>query len=232
MIFFTPEAAAAQVAELIKQYPDLTSTESSPEAIRLRGTILVNRTFKDFTVDQSYEIEITIPLNSYALPNVKDIGGSICEDYIHRYKDGELCLETETIIRIRFIDGFNLIEWMDEFVEPYYFSYEYYCRYGVFPFGDRPHDLGGIIDTYQDLFSENDLAIVWRLMCFCATGEYRGHLPCPCGSSKKTRDCHGKGLLPIMSDPRKKEIVINNANTIVKEIIKHESARKNTKTPK
>ena len=229
---FTPDIAAAQVTELTKQYPDLKTTKSSPEVIRLRGNIWINRSFLDFTVDQTYGIEITIPLNTPALPSVKDIGGSISDDYPHRYLSGELCLETETIIRIRFIDGFNLTKWMDEFVEPYYFSYEYYRRYCVFPFGDRPHDLDGLIDSYRDIFQENDPVITWKLMQYCSMGKYRGHLPCPCGSGKRTRDCHGGNLLPIVSDPRKKEIVKNNANTIIEEIIKHESARKNTKKAK
>lgn len=230
MIIFTPEAAATQVAELTKQYPDLTTTESSPAVIRLRGDIWVNRSFLNFTVDQSYKIEITIPLNSSALPNVKDVGGSICDDYPHRYISGELCLETEAIIRIRFIDGFSLIEWMGEFVEPYYFSYEYFCRYGIFPFGDRPHGLDGLINTYQDLFREEDLLIAWKLMRYCVTGRYRGHLPCPCGSGKRTRNCHGEGLLLIMSDSRKRDIIKNDVNRIKEELEKREHARKNTKT--
>lgn len=230
MIIFTQEDAVAQVAALIDNYPGLGVLESNSETIRLQGSIRVYRTAFDYTLDRSYIVEIIIPVNSSTLPSVKDVGGSISDDYPHRYVSGELCLETETIIRLRFIDGFSLVEWMDEYVEPYYFTYEYYCRYGVFPFGDRPHGLDGLINTYQDLFSEDDISIVWRLMSFCVTGKYRGHANCPCGSGKRTRDCHGKGLLPIMTDPRKVEIVKNNTNRIIKELVKHESTGRNTET--
>lgn len=110
--------------------------------------------------------KIVIPIESEKLPYVLDAGNHIDCNYPHRYLNGKLCLETDTSIRVRFVDGFSLEAWLEEFVEPYYFSYEFYQRYGEFPFGERGHDWKGIIQTYSDYFNEPDVVKTIRLMAF------------------------------------------------------------------
>ena len=123
----------------------------------LTGPILVNRSSKGFQVCKEYSVKIVIPLESEELPYVLDAGNHIDSNYPHRYLSGKLCLETDANIKIRFIDGFSLEAWMIEYVEPYYFSYEFFQRYGEFPFGERGHDWEGIIQTYSDYFNEPDV---------------------------------------------------------------------------
>ena len=147
MIVLSKENALLQVSELTKQHPLLSITESNNSFIRLRGEIDVYRTAFNYTLDRSYHVEIVIPINSSELPIVKDLDGIIDSSYPHRYGNGELCLETDSAIRWHFLDGFHLEEWVKEYVEPYFFSYEYYSRFGIFPFGERPHGLEGILDS-------------------------------------------------------------------------------------
>ena len=118
--------------------------------IVLAGSILINRSAKGFQLCKEYSVKIVIPLESEKLPYILDVGNHIDCNYPHRYLNGKLCLETDTSIRVRFVDGFSLEAWLEEFVEPYYFSYEFYQRYGEFPFGERGHDWEGIIQTYSD----------------------------------------------------------------------------------
>ena len=108
--------------------------------IVLAGSILINRSAKGFQLCKEYSVKIVIPIESEKLPYVLDAGNHIDCNYPHRYLNGKLCLETDTSIRVRFVDGFSLEAWLEEFVEPYYFSYEFYQRYGEFPFGERGHD--------------------------------------------------------------------------------------------
>ena len=75
---------------------------------------------KGYWLYKEYQVEIVIPLASDDLPNVKDAGNHIDKSYPHRYANGELCLETDTNIKIRFIDGFDLNAWMFEYVETYF----------------------------------------------------------------------------------------------------------------
>ena len=141
--------------------------------IVLVGPILVNRSSKGFQVCKEYTVKIVIPLESEELPYVLDTGNHIDSNYPHRYLNGKLCLETDANVKIRFIDGFSLEAWMTEYVELYYFSYEFFQRYGEFPFGERGHGWGGIIQAYSELFNEPDYIKTIRLMKYISIGKYR-----------------------------------------------------------
>ncbi len=208
--------ARLQVQKLQKIYPRLKITESTPTKLLLQGPIEIYRSACNFILQKEYLIEITIPIGSNKLPSIKDVDNSIDKSYPHRYLDGRLCLETDTSICIRFIDGMDLIAWMEEFVEPYFFSYEFFTRFGFFPFGDREHDINGILSTYQDFFNEADINTTKKLIYFAVTSNYRGHFPCPCKSGKRLRSCHGKYLFPFMTDERKKAIIKSDLAYIMK----------------
>ena len=233
MIVFTRESVKSQVAELARHYKSLSVIEvdaGADDEVRLSGKMRVFRSALGFTLNRVYEIEVRIPVGSDRLPVVVDLGEVIDVEYPHRYKTGELCLETDAAVRFRFIDGFRLVDWMKEYVEPFFFSYEYYVRFGVLPFGERPHGVEGVLDGYRELFGELDFNVTWRLVRFCGKGKYRGHIDCPCGNGKKIRDCrHGGVLLQLMSDRRKKEIVKIDLKYLDEEVKKYELAKKNYK---
>ena len=186
-MIFSKENALQQVNSLLQIYDKLHIEKESNQEIILTGEILVNRTASSYTLYKTYHIEVHIPFESDKLPYVFDIGNAIDSNYNHQYKDGPLCLETDFAIRIRFVDGLNLVSWMQEFVEPYFFSYEYYQRFGCFPFGERSHGIEGILQSFGDVFQETDNIKVCKILMFIYSDRYRGHLPCPCGSGKNIR---------------------------------------------
>lgn len=186
-MIFSKESALQQVNSLLQIYDKLHIEKESNQEIILTGEILVNRTASSYTLYKTYHIEVHIPFESDKLPYVFDIGNAIDSNYNHQYKDGPLCLETDFAIRIRFVDGLNLVSWMQEFVEPYFFSYEYYQRFGCFPFGERSHGIEGILQSFGDVFQETDNIKVCKILMFIYSDRYRGHLPCPCGSGKNIR---------------------------------------------
>ena len=219
MIILNSTTASEQITSLLENYPNLNVKKSAPDEVQLLGNIHIYRTALGFTLDSFYDIEIIIPIGSHKLPTAIDAGNVINPTYPHRYANGELCLETDTAIKLRFIEGFNLLQWMDEYVEPYYFTYEYYIRFGSFPFGERPHGAEGVISVYQELFHEEDLGKTIILMMYCADESYRGHIHCPCGSGKKLRGCHGQYLFRLMTNPAIKEIIQSDVEPIRKAII-------------
>ena len=206
-MIFSKDSATQQVSDLLEQYTGLEIDKSSEEEISLNGIISVHMTSLGFTLCKSYKIEVVISLYSDELPYVLDIANQIDDNYPHRYADGKLCLETDTSIRVRFIDGFSLVAWMAEYVEPYLFSYEYYQRYGEYPFGERYHGNSGILQTYSDFFHEADLCKTYLIMSSIACKQYRGHSLCPCRSGRKLRNCHGPYVMQFYTDKRLKEIV-------------------------
>lgn len=224
--------ACEQVDRLLTAYPKLNIIESNSKRIRLCGSIEVYRSAYDYTLQKEYPIEIDIPLGNDELPTIIETNSLIASDYPHRYKNGSLCLETNTSIRMRFIDGFDLIAWMDEFVEPYFFSYEYYTRYGSFPFGERPHGLSGVVHTYQEIFHTDDPRKACALLRYVAEEAYRGHAPCPCGSGEKLRKCHGQYLKPFIMDPRKKAIALSDLQYLRRELNAYEQSGRNTSKTK
>lgn len=221
-----------QIQLLLNHYPSLSIAETDYKQIRLKGTISIYRSACNYTLCKDYAVELFIPVSATELPKIKCTDNSIDVNYPHRYTNGTLCLETDTTIKFRFIDGFNLVDWMDEYVEIYFFSYEYYMRYGRFPFGERSHGFIGIIESYRDIFNETDYGKIYALLQYSAENSYHGHIECPCGSGLRLRKCHGSYLFPHMTDMRKKHIIQNDYNTIRKEVLAIESARRNSNTPK
>ena len=203
----------AQVEALLCAYPRLNRTKDSRSAVVISGSIDVNKCFNDFTVAQSYNLEIHIPKSEEKLPNVVDVGHHIMRDYPHLYSDRTLCLATETDIRFRYIQGFDLVDWMGTYVENYYYSYEYYQRYGVFPFGERGHGNKGVLETYQEIFNVNSTTTAKNVLDYIVSHKkYRGHHLCPCYSGKKIRDCHKEIILHFLQDPTLLSLLVQDYN--------------------
>ncbi len=227
-MIFSKASAVQQATNLLHLYNKLQICTMDETQIVLAGSILVNRSSKGFQVCKEYSVKIVISLESEELPYVLDAGNHIDSNYPHRYLNGKLCLETDANIKVRFIDGFSLEAWMTEYVEPYYFSYEFFQRYGEFPFGERGHGWDGIIQTYSDLFNEPDSVKTIRLMASISTLQYRGHALCPCGSGKKLRSCHGPFSMKFYTDNRLKAIVRKDYLSLEEAVKKYDEQQRNT----
>lgn len=115
----------SQVDELLAAYNGLKEESIDDNtSIILSGRVSINRSYNSFAIDNEYDIKILIPLNNDELPDVWDIGNQIDKSYIHRYPDGKLCLETDAFMALCFYNGYSLLQWMKNTVEPYYYSYE------------------------------------------------------------------------------------------------------------
>ena len=231
-MIFSKELAVQQVTNLLHRYNDLYVNSMDDRKISLIGSITVNMSSLGFTLYKTYRVEVVIPLDSEELPYVLDIENQIDSGYPHRYLDGKLCLETDTNIRIRFIDEFPLETWMSEYVETYFFSYEFYQRYGEFPFGERGHGWDGIIQTYSDFFNEADSVKTIKIMASVSNDKYRGHALCPCGSGQKLRSCHGPFIMKFYTDNRLKEIVRKDFFLLEEAVQKFNEQQYNTRAAK
>jgi len=230
-MIFSFEEANEQVKKLLLAYPDLCIYERNNDRIQLKGSILVYRCVDDYTLRKRYQIEIIIPVNSEELPLVKDADRAINRSYRHVYSNGALCLETEISILRRFINGFDLIVWMEEFVEPYFVTYEYYSEYGRFPYGEREHGSEGVLQSYQDIFGTDDYTKTYDIARFIRDHKYRGHLGCPCGSGKRIRNCHGAIMRLFYDHEYLMNQVTKDMNRLDAELRAY-YARRNTETSK
>lgn len=180
-----------RINELLESYEGLRLVDGGDYGCtKITGHIQVHRSIEQFVLNKQYEISIFVPKKEKELPYVVDVGGAIDKDYPHIYDDQTLCLATDIDMVKAFDENPSLRAWMNDFVEPYFVTYEYYVRYGEFPMGDREHGEKGILKSYAEIFSVGDME-AFRIMRFVARGAYRGHHPCPCGSGEKLRKCHG-----------------------------------------
>ena len=223
----TPELIETQIRALLEVYPDLQKMEHTDSVIKFQGSIFINRIHNEYTLQKSYDLQIVLPINNDNLPYVVDINDNISPTYHHKYTDGTLCLSTNTDFHLKFLDGFNILVWMRDFVEPFYFSYEYYQRYDIFPFNERSHGYIGVIETYQDIFHTDNGSQTLNVMHAIATAKaYRGHHLCLCGSGLKVRNCHREVLQGFFFDKRKRDILTQDLIYCVKQM---EERRRNGK---
>ncbi len=217
MIIISSEDIDSQIALLFKNYPNLMITSKTSKKVIVAGKIQVNRFYKNFSLNKEYGIEISIHIDSFNLPSVRETEHYISKKYPHILLDGNLCLATESNIRYDFRNGFNIINWMQNYVEAYFFSYEYYQRYECFPFGERSHGSLGIKEFYRDLLKVSDTDKAYSLMIFIAEKPYRGHQACPCNSSLNIRNCHKDTILKCKNDTFLLELIKRDIDYIRKE---------------
>lgn len=215
-----------QIEELLINQPGLAINKESNTEFVLEGTITVNGRIKQFNLQKTYHVRLIIPKELSSLPKAYEIGEAIDKSYEHKYPNGGLCLDTDTAIKLYFANGFDLLEWFNKYVQGYFISYEFYKRFGVYPFGDRRHGFEGILDTYKEIFDVDSDNSVVRIMAHIAVKEYRGHHDCPCGSGKRIRNCHGKQMRIFYND-EERSVLIQDLSLLYK-IIK-ESEKTNGK---
>lgn len=229
MIVKSAQQIKAQLKAFQKVYPNIRIIDESETELRLGGSFTVHKEYGNFQVFDDYAIEIVIPIASSKLPYVIDTQKRINPTYHHYYTNGKLCLETDVKILADFADGFDLLRWMDKYVEAYYFTYEYYTRYGEFPYGERSHGLDGVLESYQELLDANDAQEAYDIMQFVIVNRYRGHFLCPCKSGKKLRNCHGEKMLPFYNNQLLYETLKNDCEKIREAIKKRDTNKNKTK---
>lgn len=102
-------------------------------------------------------------------------------------------------------------EWLWEVEEPsfrefvegplhsYFVSQSMFEQTGEWPFGDRAHDVDGLMDAYRGILQLEDDADVLAYIRLLRLKNIKGHHDCPCRSGKKVRHCHRSFLAELKS---------------------------------
>jgi hypothetical protein len=99
------------------------------------------------------------------------------------------------------------------------YSFSYKEKFGRMPYGELSHGWPGILEFYQNLFRVDNNKAVLGLLNVLATGSFRGHSRCPCGSRKRVRDCHG-GFLGNMLRIQPESAFKNEYNHLIDYLLK------------
>lgn len=184
------------IADVIKKYPSL-SAHSTEKGVLLKGPLVMYSEYNDIPLYDEYEMEIEVPKEfPCLLPTVREVSGSIPSGLNHLLVDGSLCLASGCeLIDFANTDG-TIVGYIDKYVMNYLYTSSYFSRYGEVPFGERSHGIEGIKEAYMERYNCENEDVLIDLLCFLVgIKNYRGHCDCPCGSTKKLRDCHGKLIL-------------------------------------
>ncbi|MBT2292132.1 hypothetical protein J7E73_23955 [Paenibacillus albidus] len=186
-----------QYKEVQEWFPDLVLIPADHRYF-IRGTLEFRAEFMGEEVKESFLIEIEL-LTTYpqSLPIVKELGGRIPASF-HRFNDGSLCLGAPLALRISFSKAPTLLGFIKELVIPYLYTFSYYkTNNHEFPYGELEHGAKGIFKYYKELFQVDSDGRVLEILYRLSFNKIRGHLPCPCGSKFRARDCHGSMFIEL-----------------------------------
>lgn len=177
-------------------------------------------------IEDEYQIRIELRGSDVSnLPQVYETGSRInnlvernkkkLED-LHVNLNGAacLCIKPEEIENLP--NGFNLKDFFNNSVIPFFYAQSYFEKNGTWPWGEYGHGITGLIEWYRDQrhFIGTDANIFLSDMKKCKEWPLyeeklrlkrglKGHHECYCGSKKKFRDCHKKvleGLWKLRND--------------------------------
>ncbi len=187
-----------QMTEVQQEFSGLTLKTSHNNCYVIRGGLCFDGEYEDKKAGGDYGIEIKIPDNyPESIPITRSIDGKIPESF-HTYpKDKTFCLGVPLAERMTFAKNPTLIGYIKKLLIPFLFSYSYLMDHDELPYGGLDHGAPGKLRFYMDLFKVEDFEVLGFLKLL-ADDRYKGHFPCPCGNSRKLRDCHGPLLLKIM----------------------------------
>ncbi|MCG8539856.1 MAG: hypothetical protein MJA82_07935 [Clostridia bacterium] len=192
----------SEIANIKERYPDFKLISIGDNGQELVGNLYLNVSYNDFTMNEQFRIKIAISKEyPIVIPKVYELSGKIAETYHHIYGDRELCLGIDSEIMLNCKGKLTIEYLIIDYIIPYLFSYKYYERFGVFPYGERSHGAQGIKEFFTEIFNVHDLADVKFYIEQLIRKPYRGHLPCVCGSGLKSRNCHSlnEELLSIIN---------------------------------
>lgn len=185
-----------EIEDVLAVHRGLSEKPAAADHRLLSGVLAFEAAPADLeSITASFEIEILIP-HTYPdeLPLVRETGFQIDDAYEHIYADRALCLAVPIEERRVFMEKPSLSGFIERLVVPYLYGYCYWEKYGVHPFGEQRHGLEGIVEHYMELLALADEERLLAMMAYLVEFGYRGHHPCPCGSQRSVRACHGAVL--------------------------------------
>ena len=168
---------------------------------------------------EDFLIKIVFP-NNYPddLPEVYEIGNriKIKNADTHFYeKDGSACLfyRTERYLHFPKDKVFQLKKFLDGPVKSFFFSQLYYIEHKKWPFGQRSHDIKGLLEFYgENLGIPYDQTNISKALSYLLKTKIKGHWSCPCGN-EKIRKCH-VDKFRLLSDSLPKKAIALDKNLL------------------
>ena len=178
----------------IKEYPGLRYYIENNKFI-VCGAFGICKKPEEGICFEDFLIKIIFPDNyPDDLPKVYETGGriKIKNADTHFYKDESACLFYPKEKYLYFSENkiSQLKEFLDGPVKSFFFSQLYYIYHNEWPFGQRSHDIKGLLEFYgEKLGIPCDQKSILKALFYLLKPQIKGHWVCPCGN-EKLRNCH------------------------------------------
>lgn len=191
-----------QCEALMSQHQGLCiASNIDSNMLQLLGVIEINAEYRGVLLFGDYKIRLEIPEEfPEQLPTLYELSGKIPASFEHKYSNGSCCLGVASELYEKLTRQPTLEYYVNEFIIGYFYSVLWFERFGVYPFGERPHNAAGVLEYYKEFWGTDDELLAAKMLYIALTqNAYRGHLPCPCGSGIIGRRCHGQQFERVFS---------------------------------
>src|ERR1700674_1426981 len=182
-----PGLFATVKRDLEREYPDLRVVIEQ-DTVFSRGSFPVA---DGAEILDRFLIEIQFPDDyPYSIPILREIGGRIpWHEDRHANRTGEACpiVPEEWLIRP---DHDSILQFLNGPVRNFFIGQLLVEQGKLWPFGERPHGVPGLLESYGELIGTTDAPTLLRYLDYLSKETVKGHWECPCGSKKRLRDCH------------------------------------------
>ena len=188
------ESLSREIYDLQKVHRGLTEIAIKTDGTFLSGTLSFTADYGELEpIDTWFAIALRIP-KSYpeSLPTARETS-DVIEEHEHVERDGTLCLCVPVKALIIFHNEPTLLGFVNRLVIPFLYGYCYWQKYGIYPFGEQRHGSAGVVQFYMEEFNLRHEEQVMEIIRFLNKG-YDGRIPCPCGSKRFVKKCHGGKL--------------------------------------
>lgn len=185
-----------RLVELLRAFPMLTVQPVVNTQTRIAGSLPFTFQYQDLEcIEDTYTISIEIPEDfPRHLPSTQEIDGRIPKKF-HTDPDGTLCLGSPTRLRLTLGEAPTLLRYVRKCVIPFLYSFSYFQRNGVLPFGQLHHGSNGIRQDYASLLGVASEKAAQEMVGLASMRKRKANkLPCPCGSLLRVGRCHHRRI--------------------------------------
>ncbi|OHB14815.1 MAG: hypothetical protein A2431_00045 [Candidatus Zambryskibacteria bacterium RIFOXYC1_FULL_39_10] len=223
---------------LLVNYPELGVETEDDGTLSIKGLLIFDMVFSDtsglyiikptsehlregYRIQDKYKIKILFKPSEYSnLPQVFEESGHIealskqkniklIDFHINPTGSACLCLNTKEAVYLP--NGFNIPDFFNNLVIPFFYAQSYFRDFEKWPWGEYGHGMAGILESYLEYepTKENIEMILDAIEKFCNRShsnfnfyrerlrqkKIKGRNKCPvCNSGMRWEKCHAKSL--------------------------------------
>ena len=152
--------------------------------------------FESDQVWDRYQIELQVPQDlPRGIPALYEIGNRIPrKSDRHMEPDGKACIVLPDDYWYKHPRGMNMLDFLNGPVRNFFVNQSLIDlgQPNIWENGEWRHGVEGIVEFYATILGTSEPKTILTYLGILKRDTVRGHWPCPCGSKRRLRNCHGE----------------------------------------